>query len=402
MFTDTLELNLGEVVPSLAGPKRPQDRVALSEAKSGFEQVMTTEFKQGDALSARHTVEGTNYDLGNGDVVVAAITSCTNTSNPSVMLAAGLVARNAVAKGLTVKPWVKTSLAPGSQVVQDYLKDAELQRPLDKLGFNIVGFGCTTCIGNSGPLAPEISAAIAKHNLVATSVLSGNRNFEGRINPDVRANYLASPPLVVAYALAGSMQIDLTREALGKDKQGRDVYLSDIWPKADEVDQLVDTVITAKMFKTKYASVFDGDTNWRKVKAPAGLTYTWDMGSTYVQNPPYFEGLTKEPVPVTDVENAKRARALPRFDHHRPHLAGRLDQGGEPCGPVPDRASGASGRLQPVRHPPRQPRGDDARRLSPTSASRTRWSRTRPAPWSRAASRSISPTASVSPSMTRR
>ena len=266
---------------------------------------MASEFKQAEALHARHKVEGTNYDLGNGDVVIAAITSCTNTSNPSVMIAAGLVARNAVARGLSVKPWVKTSLAPGSQVVQDYLKEADLQRPLDKLGFNIVGFGCTTCIGNSGPLAPEISATIAKHNLVATSVLSGNRNFEGRVNPDVRANYLASPPLVVAYALAGSMQVDLTRDPIGKDKQGREVYLAEIWPKTDEVQQFVESTINAKMFKTKYASVFDGDSNWRKVKAPAGLTYAWDMGSTYVQNPPYFEGLSKTPTPVADIENAR-------------------------------------------------------------------------------------------------
>ena len=190
-------------------------------------------------------------------------------------------------------------------MVQDYLKEADLQRPLDKLGFNIVGFGCTTCIGNSGPLAPEVSATIAKHNLVAAAVLSGNRNFEGRVNPDVRANYLASPPLVVAYALAGSMQIDLTRDPLGADKQGKPVYLADIWPKTEEIEQFVDTTISAKMFKTKYASVFDGDTNWRKVKAPAGQTYAWDIGSTYVQEPPYFEGLTKTPVPVADIENAR-------------------------------------------------------------------------------------------------
>jgi aconitate hydratase len=305
LFTDTLELNLGEVTPSLAGPKRPQDRVVLAEAKAGFAQAMTSEFRKSDALAQRFKVEGANYDLGNGDVVIAAITSCTNTSNPSVMLAAGLLARNAVAKGLTVKPWVKTSLAPGSQVVQDYLKEAELQKPLDKLGFNIVGFGCTTCIGNSGPLAAEISATIAKHDLVAAAVLSGNRNFEGRVNPDVRANYLASPPLVVAYALAGSMQVDLTRDPLGADKQGKPVYLADIWPKAEEVSDLIETTITAKMFKTKYASVFDGDANWRKVRVPAGLTYAWDMGSTYVQNPPYFEGLTKIPAPVTDIENAR-------------------------------------------------------------------------------------------------
>ena len=221
------------------------------------------------------------------------------------MIAAGLMARNAVARGLSVKPWVKTSLAPGSQVVEDYLKEAELQKPLDKLGFNIVGFGCTTCIGNSGPLAPEISAAIAKHDLVAAAVLSGNRNFEGRINPDTRANYLASPPLVVAYALAGSMLVDLTRDPLGNDKHGKPVYLADIWPQADEVHQLIETKITAKMFKTKYASVFDGDANWRRVKVPAGLTYAWDQSSTYVQNPPYFDGMTKTPAPVEDIDNAR-------------------------------------------------------------------------------------------------
>ena len=270
-------------------------------------------------------------------------------------MAAGLLARNAVAKGLTVKPWVKTSLAPGSQVVQDYLKEADLQKPLDKLGFNIVGFGCTTCIGNSGPLAPEISATIAKHNLVAAAVLSGNRNFEGRVNPDVRANYLASPPLVVAYALAGSMQIDLTREPLGADKQGKAVYLADIWPKTDEIQEFVDATVSAKMFKTKYASVFDGDANWRKVKVPAGLTYAWDIGSTYVQNPPYFEGLTKTPTPVVGHRQRPHSRALPRFDHHRPHLARRLDQGREPGRPISHRASGPARRLQPVRHPPRQP-----------------------------------------------
>ncbi|MBV8285935.1 MAG: aconitate hydratase AcnA, partial [Hyphomicrobiales bacterium] len=305
LFTDTLELNLGEVAPSLAGPKRPQDRVLLSEARSGFVQAMSGEFRQGETVGRRYPVEGRNYDLGHGDVVIAAITSCTNTSNPSVMIAAGLLARNAVAKGLTVKPWVKTSLAPGSQVVQDYLKDADLQKPLDRLGFNIVGFGCTTCIGNSGPLAPEISATIANHDLVAAAVLSGNRNFEGRVNPDVRANYLASPPLVVAYALAGSMQVDLAREPLGQDRHGKAVYLADIWPKAQEVQDIIDTHITAKMFKTKYASVFDGDANWRKVKAPPGLTYAWDMGSTYVRNPPYFEGLTKESQPVADIDNAR-------------------------------------------------------------------------------------------------
>ena len=305
VFTDTLALDLGEVSPSLAGPKRPQDRVLLASAKEGFLGAMTSEFKQGDNTEARYAVEGRNFDLGQGDVVIAAITSCTNTSNPSVMVAAGLVARNAVALGLTAKPWVKTSLAPGSQVVKDYLAVAELQKPLDKLGFNIVGFGCTTCIGNSGPLAPEISATINKHNLVAAAVLSGNRNFEGRINPDVRANYLASPPLVVAYALAGSMQVDLSKDPVGTDKQGKPVYLSQIWPSSQEVRDIIDSVVKAKMFKEKYASVFDGDANWRKVRIPTGPSYAWDVGSTYVRNPPYFEGMTMTPKPVEDIAQAR-------------------------------------------------------------------------------------------------
>jgi aconitate hydratase len=305
VFTDTLALDLGEVTPSIAGPKRPQDRVALAEAKPGFATALTGEFKKADKQGQRYAVEGANYDLGHGDVVIAAITSCTNTSNPSVMVAAGLLARNAVEKGLSVKPWVKTSLAPGSQVVADYLDAAGLQTSLDKLGFNVVGFGCTTCIGNSGPLATEISETIAKHDLVAAAVLSGNRNFEGRVNPDTRANYLASPPLVVAYALAGSMQIDLTKEPIGKDKRGAPVFLADIWPSSQEVQDIVENTITAKMFKTKYAEVFDGDSNWRKVKAPTGLNYAWQMGSTYVQSPPYFEGMTMEPKPIVDIENAR-------------------------------------------------------------------------------------------------
>ncbi len=305
VFTDTLALDLGDVAPSLAGPKRPQDRVLLSAAKEGFLGAMTSEFKQGDKTGVRYPVENKNFDLGHGDVVIAAITSCTNTSNPSVMIAAGLVARNAIARGLTAKPWVKTSLAPGSQVVEDYLALAELQKPLDKLGFNIVGYGCTTCIGNSGPLAPEISATISKQNLVAAAVLSGNRNFEGRVNPDVRANYLASPPLVVAYALAGSMQVDLNNEPLGTDKQGQPVYLKDIWPSTEEVQEIVHGVIKAKMFKEKYASVFDGDANWKKVRVPAGPSYAWDIGSTYVRNPPYFEGMEMEPKPVVDIVGAR-------------------------------------------------------------------------------------------------
>jgi len=305
VFTDTLSLDLSEVVPSLAGPKRPQDRVPLSGAKDGFLGAMSTEFNQGDQIDARFPVEGKNFELGHGDVVIAAITSCTNTSNPSVMVAAGLLARNAVAKGLSSKSWVKTSLAPGSQVVEDYLAVADLQKPLDKLGFNIVGYGCTTCIGNSGPLAPEISATIAEHNLVAAAVLSGNRNFEGRVNPDVRANYLASPPLVVAYAIAGSLQVDLYKDPIGADRRGEPVYLRDIWPSAQEVEDVIHGVLKAKMFKEKYASVFDGDANWKKVKVPAGPSYAWDFGSTYVRNPPYFEGMTMTPEPVEDVVNAR-------------------------------------------------------------------------------------------------
>src|SRR5450432_1051698 len=304
-FTDTLLLDLGEVVPSLAGPKRPQDRVPLADAKTGFVGAMTSEFKQGEAIPQRYKVEGSNYDLGHGDVVIAAITSCTNTSNPSVMMAAGLVARNAVAKGLTVKPWVKTSLAPGSQVVEEYLEAAGLQKPLDKLGFNIVGFGCTTCIGNSGPLPEAVSATINKHNLVAAAVLSGNRNFEGRVNPDVRANYLASPPLVVAYALAGSMQVDLNRAPLGFDKAGKKVFLKDIWPSNREIATFVRKNITKQMFTKKYADVFKGDALWRKISVKGALTYTWDSKSTYVQNPPYFVGMGRTPAAVTDIVDAR-------------------------------------------------------------------------------------------------
>src|SRR5579872_3525615 len=305
VFTDTLALDLGDVAPSLAGPKRPQDRVLLSGAKEGFAAALAGEFKKSGDANTRHKVPGTNFDLGHGDVVIAAITSCTNTSNPSVMIAAGLLARNAAAKGLATKPWVKTSLAPGSQVVAEYLDESGLQKSLDKLGFNLVGFGCTTCIGNSGPLPEAVSEAIAKHDLVVAAVLSGNRNFEGRVNPDVRANYLASPPLVVAYALAGSLNIDLTKEPIGYDKAGKPVMLAEIWPSAQEVADFIEKTITAKMFKTKYASVFDGDSNWRKVKIPAGLTYAWEPSSTYVQNPPYFEGMTMKPAPITDIVNAR-------------------------------------------------------------------------------------------------
>jgi aconitate hydratase len=305
VFTSSLELDLASVVPSLAGPKRPEGRVSLADAKAGFIAAMDSEYKKAGEIAKRVKVEGKNFDIGHGDVVIAAITSCTNTSNPSVLMAAGLLAQKANAKGLKSKPWVKTSLAPGSQVVEEYLKSAGLQKELDKLGFNIVGFGCTTCIGNSGPLAPEISKAINDNGIVASAVLSGNRNFEGRVSPDVQANYLASPPLVVAYALAGSTQLDLSTEPLGLGKDGKPVFLRDIWPTNKEVQAAVAQHVSKKMFKAKYADVFKGDSNWQKIKTPSSLTYGWQPGSTYVRNPPYFEGITKTPVPVTDISGAR-------------------------------------------------------------------------------------------------
>lgn len=305
VFTDTLELDLTTVQASMAGPKRPEGRADLGAIKSGFAAAMENDYKKGGELSRRVKVEGEKFDLGHGDVVIAAITSCTNTSNPSVLMAAGLLARNAVAKGLKVKPWVKTSLAPGSQVVAEYLAKAGLQKDLDKLGFNLVGFGCTTCIGNSGPLPAPISKAINDQGLIAGAVISGNRNFEGRVSPDVQANYLASPPLVVAYALAGSVQIDLTTEPLGMGKDGKPVYLKDIWPSNKEIQAFIAKNVTKAIFKARYADVFKGDANWQKVKAPTGQTYAWDDKSTYVQNPPYFQGMGKQPAPVSDVVGAR-------------------------------------------------------------------------------------------------
>ena len=309
VYTGTLELDISTVRPSIAGPKRPQDRLILDDAADAFAKAMGTEFKQLDEATRRVKVEGEDYSIGHGDVVIAAITSCTNTSNPSVLIAAGLVARKAAAKGLAVKPWVKTSLAPGSQVVTDYLVKAGLQADLDTLGFNLVGYGCTTCIGNSGPLPEKISKAIAEGNLVATSVLSGNRNFEGRVNPDVRANYLASPPLVVAYALAGSMNVDLTKDPLGYDDENAPVYLADIWPSNAEITEVVRTCVTPEMFEARYGDVFKGDEHWQAIEVKGGETYTWPT-STYVANPPYFEGMTMTPAPVTDV---KRANILGLF-----------------------------------------------------------------------------------------
>ena len=304
-FTDTLSLDLAEVTPSLAGPKRPESRAALPDVGSAFLGALASEYKKEDGLGQRYGVEGESFDLGHGDVVIAAITSCTNTSNPSVLIGAGLLARNAAARGLKAKPWVKTSLAPGSQVVAQYLAKSGLQKYLDDLGFNLVGFGCTTCIGNSGPLPPAISKTINEHDLVAASVLSGNRNFEGRVNPDVQANYLASPPLVVAYALAGTMAIDLTKEPLGHDSAGAPVYLRDIWPPNAEIATFVRDQVTRNLFRETYANVFSGDAHWRAVEAPSSETYAWDDQSTYVRDPPYFVGLQREPKPVEDIVGAR-------------------------------------------------------------------------------------------------
>ena len=304
IFTDTLSLDLGDVVPSLAGPKRPQDRVPLSEAAHQFVANMEKEFDRKDT-GKRVACAGTNYDLGHGDVVIAAITSCTNTSNPYVMLGAGLIARNAVKLGLKVKPWVKTSLAPGSQVVTEYLDAAGLSKDLNKIGFNLVGYGCTSCIGNSGPLTEPVTKAIGDGDLVVCSVLSGNRNFEGRVNPLTRANYLASPMLVVIYALAGSMKIDITKDPIGVGKGGKPVYLKDLWPSNMEVSKAVDKFVTTKAFKKRYADVFKGDRFWRSIKTKPSLTYAWDDKSTYVRNPPYFDGMGKTPGSITNITGAR-------------------------------------------------------------------------------------------------
>ncbi len=303
VFTEVLDLDLGDVVPSLAGPKRPQDRVTLESAKLSFHAALGKEYKVAEP-EKRFAVDNSNFDLGHGDVVIAAITSCTNTSNPNVMIGAGLLARKAVAAGLQTKPWVKTSLSPGSQVVGEYLSVTGLQTDLDALGFNLTGYGCMTCIGNSGPLPPDISKTISDNDVVAAAVISGNRNFEGRVNPDVKANYLASPPLVVAYALAGSMSVDLMTEPLGQGTNGP-VYLRDIWPSLQEVSEMRQQSVTKAIFADRYSNVFEGDTNWRGIEVDGGKTFHWSMASTYVQNPPYFEGITKHPVPVTNVENAR-------------------------------------------------------------------------------------------------
>jgi aconitate hydratase len=304
VFTDTLTLDLATVEPSLAGPRRPQDRVALSGVAKSFAAELP-KLAGGNGSQKPVPVSGANYALEPGAVVIAAITSCTNTSNPSVMIGAGLLARNALKRGLKVKPWVKTSLAPGSQVVSDYYAAAGLQQDLDALGFNLVGYGCTTCIGNSGPLPEPIAEAVEKGDLVVAAVLSGNRNFEGRINPHVRANYLASPPLVVAYALAGNMNVDLAKDPLGEGKDGKPVYLRDIWPSSKEIQETIGKALTPEMFRKRYANVFEGPQEWRKVKVSTGMTFTWDIGSTYIAHPPYFENMPKQPAPLSDVTMAR-------------------------------------------------------------------------------------------------
>ena len=306
-YSEYLELDLGSVVPSIAGPKRPQDRIELSSAKQAFEAALPM-YETADTVTEPvpvHTDFRGDFALTNGAVAIASITSCTNTSNPSVMIAAGLIARNAVAKGLKPKPWVKTSLAPGSQVVTDYLKAAGLQDDLDALGYQLVGYGCATCIGNSGPLLPEISEAINANDLTVTAVLSGNRNFEGRISPDVKMNYLASPPLVIAYALAGTMDFDFAAEPLGTDPEGRPVFLKDIWPTNAEVEAVVNGTVSREMFLKDYASVFDGDERWRGLDVPEGDLFAWDEASTYVRRQTFFDGMGADPEPVRDIHGAR-------------------------------------------------------------------------------------------------
>ncbi len=410
VYSDTLELDLGEVEPSLAGPKRPQDRVPLAAASEAFleamkeldpeaademnhwDEAIAETFPASDPPGETHDDErgkprrpavaeagaaprpethdaievtaedGTSFSLDHGQVVIAAITSCTNTSNPSVMIGAGLLAKKAVERGLRRQPWVKTSLAPGSTVVTDYLQRAGLTEYLDQLQFNLVGYGCTTCIGNSGPLPPEISSAVEEKDLVVCAVLSGNRNFEGRINQDVKANYLASPPLVVAYALAGRMDVDLTTEPLGEGSDGEPVYLRDVWPSSEEIKELVGRSIESDMFSRNYAEVFKGDETWNAVEVPEGDRYTWP-DSTYVRRPTFFDEMPEEPPGRRADRGRAGAGAARRLDHHRPHLPGGRDQARQPGGPVADRAGGRAGRLQLLRLPPRQPRGDDPRHL---------------------------------------
>jgi len=305
-YSEHVELDLSTVVPSISGPKRPQDRISLSDSKSAFDKVLPTYFTDKTGKEAYPVKVGAKETtIKNGDVVIASITSCTNTSNPSVMIGAALLAKKAVERGLTSKPWVKTTLAPGSKVVTDYYDRAGLTQYMQALGFHLVGYGCVTCIGNSGPLPIEISKSVNEHDLAVTAVLSGNRNFEGRISPDVKMNYLASPPLVVAYALAGTMNHDFEKDSLGTDKDGKEVLLADIWPSAKEIQDVIDSSISSEMFKKDYATVFDGDHRWKSLDTPTGKTFEWDAQSTYVRKPPYFDGMPAQPKPVTDLAGAR-------------------------------------------------------------------------------------------------
>ena len=403
-YSEYLELDLSTVVPSIAGPKRPQDRIVVADAKEAFRKVLPTyvSHHEGDAgvadelpgqrpLAAGQpptaptvaskpadegdgngrpsrpvtvtTPEGASFEIDHGIVSIASITSCTNTSNPSVMMAAAMLAKNAVEKGLSVAPWVKTSMAPGSKVVTGYYEKAGMWPYLEKLGFHLVGYGCTTCIGNSGPLNDEISKAINDNDLAVVSVLSGNRNFEGRINPDVKMNYLASPPLVIAYALAGTMDFDFDTEPLGRDTDGNDVFLKDIWPAPTDVERTITQSISKEMFTSDYADVFAGDERWQSLPTPEGNTFDWDADSTYVRKPPYFDGMSIDPSPVTDISRRPGAGQARRLGHDRPHQPGRLDQGRQPGGQVPRRPRRRAQGLQLLRLATRQPRGDDPRHL---------------------------------------
>jgi len=326
-YSEYIELDLATVVPSIAGPKRPQDRIALVDSQASFIKALP-DYTNDPAAAVATTVNGEPVEIGHGAVVIAAITSCTNTSNPSVMIGAGLLAKKAVERGLTRKPWVKTTLAPGSKVVTDYYDRSGLSPYLDKLGFDVVGYGCTTCIGNSGPILPEVSAAVQQADLAVTAVLSGNRNFEGRINPDVKMNYLASPPLVVAYAIAGTMNIDLLNDPLGFDSDGNGVYLADIWPSTQEIETVVESAIDTEMFVSRYRDVFTGDHRWQSLQTPSGELFEWDPKSTYVRKPPYFDGMTRTPAPVGDITGARVLAKLGdsvTTDHISPAGSIRLD-----------------------------------------------------------------------------
>ena len=362
LYTDTLELDMGDVEPSIAGPKRPQDRIALSAAASSYEKILSDTVANRDAGgSAVANLDGDDVDINDGSILIAAITSCTNTSNPAVMLAAGLVARNAAAKGLKAKPWVKTSLAPGSRVVTDYLEKADLIDDLEKVGFYTVGYGCTTCIGNSGPLKPEIADAVTSGNIVGTSVLSGNRNFEGRIHALVQHNFLASPPLVVAYAIAGNMNVDLFKDPLGQDQDGNDVFMKDIWPSQQEVQDAVANNIDSDMFNSSYGKVFEGDANWQNIDSSTGEIYAWEADSTYVKNPPYFDGMSKDATAGQRYQWCTGARPAGRFGDDGPHLSRRRDRQRQPCSAIPRSKRRQTFGLQFLRLAPRQSRSHDAR-----------------------------------------